>query len=110
MRGRDRPTLYIKDVSDTDDGESPLQPGFQTPDDWSLDGKFIVYTQREDKTAYDLWLLTLSGDRKPFLFLRTPFNEENARFSPDGKWIAYVSEESGRREVYVRNVEDSAKR
>jgi Tol biopolymer transport system component len=105
-RGFAQPSLYTKDLSDTGGGESSLPPGFQTPDDWSLDGKFIVYTQREDRDAYDLWILPLSGDRKPILFLGTPFNEENARFSPDGKWIAYVSDASGRREVYVKNVAD----
>lgn len=46
-------------------------------------------------------MLPLSGDRKPFAFLETPADERGARFSPDGRWIAYTSDESGRDEVYV---------
>src|SRR5262249_10250123 len=86
-RGFAQPSLYTKDLSDTGGGESFLPPGFQTPDDWSLDGKFIVYTQREDRDAYDLWILPVSGDRKPVLFLRTPSNEENARFLQMGNGL-----------------------
>ncbi|MBI2186875.1 MAG: PD40 domain-containing protein [Acidobacteria bacterium] len=48
-----------------------------------------------------MWLEPLSGDRKPFLFFQTPFTEAFGRFSPDGHWIAYVSNESGRNDVYV---------
>src|SRR5262249_7329309 len=50
----------------------------------------------------DLWVLPFYGDKKPFLFLKTPFDERDGRFSPDGKWIAYQSNESGRFEIYVR--------
>jgi eukaryotic-like serine/threonine-protein kinase len=72
------------------------------PDDWSPDGKWIVYEQTGQKTATDLWLLPLSGDRKPVPYLQTPFDEMAARFSPDGKWMAYQSNESGRFQVYVQ--------
>ena len=50
----------------------------------------------------DLWVLPSEGDRKPSPFLQTPFNEAGAQFSPDGRWIAYMSNESGRMEVYVQ--------
>ena len=50
----------------------------------------------------DIWLLPFDGDRKPSPFFRTPFNERAAQFSPDGRWIAYMSDESGRFEVYVQ--------
>ncbi len=49
----------------------------------------------------DLWVLPLSGDQKPFPFLQTEFIENNGQFSPDGRWIAYESDESRRREIYV---------
>jgi Tol biopolymer transport system component len=49
----------------------------------------------------DLWILPLAGDRKPRPFLAPPFAETLARFSPNGRWVAYVSNESGRSEVYV---------
>jgi serine/threonine protein kinase/Tol biopolymer transport system component len=74
------------------------------PDDWSPDGKWIVYEQTGQKTANDLWLLPLSGDRKPLPYLETPFDEMNAHFSPDGKWMAYQSNESGQIQVYVQTV------
>jgi serine/threonine protein kinase len=72
--------------------------------DWSPDGKFILYSDYQDKTKYDLWLLPLEGDRKPIPYLQTPFNELRAQFSPDGHWVAYSSDESGRFEVYVQTV------
>jgi Tol biopolymer transport system component len=55
-----------------------------------------------------LWLLPLSGVRKPIPFLRTEFNEAQGQFSPDGRWIAYRSDKSGRPEIYVRPFSDGA--
>jgi eukaryotic-like serine/threonine-protein kinase len=52
-------------------------------------------------------MMPLRGDRKPQLFLQTAFNESGAQFSPDGRWIAYASDESGRSEVYVRSFPDT---
>src|SRR5262249_14281473 len=57
---------------------------------------------RNSQTKLDLWILPMSGDHKPFPFLQTVFNEQQAQFSPDGKWIAYTSDESGAPEVYVQ--------
>src|SRR5262249_36151917 len=105
-RGSEKPTLYIKSLSDTDEGASPLQAGYQTPTDWSSDGQFIAYTEQDFEDPLSkktLWLLPLPGDRKPILFLRTRFNESRARFSPNRRWVAYVSDESWRQEVYVRS-------
>ncbi len=70
--------------------------------DWSPDGRFIVYEDQGRGTGTDLWVLPLSGDRKPTPFLRTEFNESQGQFSPDGRWMAYSSNESGRVEVYVQ--------
>jgi len=72
------------------------------PTDWSRDGRFLLYNATASKTGNDLWVLPLEGDRKPIPFLRTEFAEGQGRFSPDGRWIAYVSSESGDAEVYVR--------
>ena len=55
------------------------------------------------KTNWDLWVVPVEGEHKPVVFLKTEFNEENARFSPDGRWVAYQSDESGKYEVYVRS-------
>ena len=64
-------------------------------DDWSADGKYILYEETDPKTKGDLWLLPLFGDRKPVRLLGTPFNEWEGSFSPDGRWLAYNSDESG---------------
>ena len=77
------------------------------PDDWSLDGRFIIYQSFNAKTKWDLWVLPMIGDRQPTKFLQTDFNEQQAQFSPDGKWLAYISDESGAPEVYVREFPDS---
>jgi len=71
--------------------------------DWSDDGRFILYQILSDKTGWDLWIFPLSSDKKPFAYLKEPFNEQIGVFSPDGKWIAYVSNETGDNEVYVQS-------
>jgi TonB family protein len=74
-----------------------------TPTSWSRDGHFLLFASTKGpKSASDVWVLPMEGDRQPVLFLGTPFNESNASFSPDMRWVAYDSDESGRREVYVR--------
>jgi Tol biopolymer transport system component len=72
------------------------------PNSWSLDGRFLLFEDFDPKTGRDLWILPMTGDPKPFPFLRTPFDEFRAAFSPDGRYVAYVSTESGVGEVYVR--------
>jgi eukaryotic-like serine/threonine-protein kinase len=73
------------------------------PSSWSRDGRFLLFTiANAAKTGSDLWVLPLEGDRKPVLLLRTDFNEGQGSFSPDMRWIAYTSNESGQDQVYVR--------
>jgi eukaryotic-like serine/threonine-protein kinase len=67
----------------------------------SPDGKFLVYVCLDRTTGDDVYTLALSGDRKPRAFLRSPANESAPAFSPDGKWLAYESSQSGRNEVYI---------
>jgi len=74
----------------------------KTPTSWSRDGRYLLYTNVDPKSGEDIWVLPLQGDRKPISFLRTEFRESSARFSPDGRWIAYQSNESGMNEIYVR--------
>jgi Tol biopolymer transport system component len=74
----------------------------KAPTDWSLDGRFILYRSPAPATGFDVWALPLFGDRKPFPAVQTTFDERDAKFSPDGKWIAYQSNESGRFEIYVQ--------
>jgi len=73
------------------------------PSDWSSDGRFLAYYRTAAKTGIDVWVLPLSGDRTPIPYLRAEFNESQAQFSPDGKWMAYVSDESGGRQIYVQS-------
>jgi Tol biopolymer transport system component len=63
---------------------------------------FLLFRSIDPQTGFDLWVLPFSGDKKPFPFLKTAFDERNGRFSPDSKWIAYQSNESGRSEIYVQ--------
>ena len=68
---------------------------------WSANGKFLVFSQTGATTRNDIWLLPLDGDRKPKLFRQTPFSEEDGAISPDGLWMAYTSDASGQREIYI---------
>ena len=73
-------------------------------DDWSLDGRFLLFSELNSRGTRELWVLPMTGDgeRKPIPFLRTDFDQREGRFSPDGRWVAYRSVESGRAEIYVR--------
>jgi Tol biopolymer transport system component len=95
--------IYQKLASGAADEEPLLKTGdIKFPADWSRDGRFLVYESISSKSLRDLWVLPLEGDRKPIPFLLTEFVETQARFSPDGRWIAYASEEAGAPEVYVQ--------
>jgi serine/threonine protein kinase len=96
--------IYEKPSAGTVQEEFLVRTTLGGPDDWSPDGKWIVYESVGEKTASDLWLWPLDRDRKPIPYLQTPANEGNARFSPDGKWMAYQSNESGQNQVYVQAV------
>ena len=83
------------------DGSAPEErltqsPHAQTPESFTPDGKYMSFNEDGD-----IWILPMTGDRKPWAFLQTPAFEGNTSFSPDGQWISYVSDESGKPEVYV---------
>ena len=82
-------------------GFRPDRPAF--PDDWSPDGRFLLVDllSRNNPTKGDVWVVPMAEGAKPYPFLATEFNERGASFSPDGKWVGYVSNESGRDEFYV---------
>ena len=65
-------------------------------------GNISMVNQQGPQTDSDLWVLPMQGDRTPGVFLKTPYRELHARFSPDDRWVAYQSNESGRPEIYVR--------
>lgn len=96
--------LYQKPANGVKDEEILLKSSEdKTATSWSPDGRFLLYTVVHPKTKGDLWVLPLENDKKPVPFLRTEFNETQARFSPDGHWVAYTSDESGQAEVYLRS-------
>ncbi|MCI0417240.1 protein kinase [bacterium] len=70
---------------------------------WSADGKYLVFDSLSGDRGTDLYVADLSKGGKPQPWLASPFNETLAAFSPDGRWLAYVSDESGRNEVYIRS-------
>ncbi len=72
------------------------------PNSWSPDGRFLLYMSIDPQTNADLWVVPMEGDPTPSVFLKTPFREAYGAFSPDGRWVAYHSNESGRPEIYVR--------
>jgi eukaryotic-like serine/threonine-protein kinase len=78
-----------------------LVPDSVVLDSWSPDGRVLLYTATV-KGRLSLWLLSLEGERKHQPFSKGNFNYRQARFSPDGRWVAYVSDESGRDEIYLR--------
>jgi eukaryotic-like serine/threonine-protein kinase len=96
--------LYQKLASGVKDEELLLKSSDNKfPLSWSRDGRFLLYRTSDPKTTKrDLWVLPFEGDKKPFPFLSTEFNNADAQFSPDGRWVAYDSDESGRSEIYVR--------
>jgi serine/threonine-protein kinase len=104
------PNLYWQRADGTGDvqrlSESKLA---QSPGTFHPNGKFLAYGEVNSQGDGDILILPIEGDETsgfkpgtPTVFLRTPFNEGSPMFSPDGRWIAYISNESGRNEIYVR--------
>jgi Tol biopolymer transport system component len=106
--------LYMKDASGAGNDELLFESAeTKSPSSWSADGNFILFTSVGTKTRQDIWVLPMGKDpsaplgtggagRKPFVFLQTDYAESEAVFSPDGRWVAYRSNESGRDEIYVK--------
>ncbi len=98
------PSLYARDIGTGAQEAVLVEPGSTTPlspEDWSRDGHWISYYRGSRQTGSDLWLMPLSGDRKPIAFASERFDEWGGQFSPDSKWVAFASTESGSPEVYV---------
>ena len=96
-------SLWWKTVDDTTSEERLTTDERQeTPGSWSADGKWLVYYALDPATASDVWALPAGGDRKPRVIVNTPFVEYHPRLSPDGRWLAYTSNEPGRVEVFVQ--------
>ena len=82
----------------------------KNPMDLSRDGRFALMLSISPTNGEDIWLLPLSGEGKPAPLVATRFSEQEAQFSPDGRWFAYSSDESGRSEIYLQSIADASKR
>lgn len=102
---RDGPfNLYQKPADGSKDEKVMLKSGEdKLATSWSGDGRLLLYESFGPQMKNDLWVLPLMGGGKPVAFMSTPFNDRQGRFSPDGKWVAYTSDESGQDEIYVRS-------
>ncbi len=97
--------LYVKPTSGAVP-ETPLLESealFKHPFQWSWDGRFTVFDQLDARSGWDVWVLPADGASKPAPYLQTPFDERWGSISPDGRWMAYTSNESGRFEIYVQS-------
>jgi len=97
--------IYRKLASGAGDEEPLLVAAwpFKNLDQWSPDGRYLLFSPPDAATGWDEWLLPLEGERKPRPVLNSRFNESGGQISPDGHWISYSSDESGRNEVYVQS-------
>jgi dipeptidyl aminopeptidase/acylaminoacyl peptidase len=107
VANRDRPALtQIFEKPSDGVGEERLlfssDSNVVRPVDWSRDGRTLLYDNQDPKTDGDLWALPLTGGRMPFPVVQTPYLEDQGQFSPDGRWIAFRSNRSGREEIYVQ--------
>jgi Tol biopolymer transport system component len=102
--------IYLR-AADGNGGEARLTTSVnaQAPCDWSPDGRTLYYAEDDPETRGDLWAVDVPAGR-PRALLRSPANEREARISPDGHWVAYESDESGRPEVYVASLGDVQQR
>jgi Tol biopolymer transport system component/DNA-binding winged helix-turn-helix (wHTH) protein len=106
------PKLALSSFDGTPDKEPMPDTGFMTPTDWSPDGRFILYNNSAlpaitQGFPSDVFAVDMARNRKVIPLLTTPFYENNAVFSPDGKWLAFLSNESGHSEMYLQALDYS---
>jgi Tol biopolymer transport system component len=104
MSARSSPNAIFSRAADgTGADEQLVRPaGHSWPFHWSPDGRYLLYYDTDPATGRDLWVLPATGDRRPLPVVRTSADEQIAQFSPDGRFVAYAGNETGRMEVYVR--------
>jgi len=97
--------IFVKSTDGATEETAVLQGGalFKQPTSWSADGTTIVFEQPDPKTGWDLMMVSADGKDAPVPFLHAPFSERQGMVSPDGRWIAYNSDESGRLELFVQS-------
>jgi serine/threonine-protein kinase len=80
---------------------TPARPSQAGVGSWAPDGRVLIFSELTQESGWDIWTQAMGGEPCLKPFLQTPFNETNPRFSPDGSWVAYESDETGRTEVYA---------
>jgi len=106
-----RSNLYWKDADGSGAEQRLTTCDFQQiATSFTPDGKTVVFDQDSPSGGRDIWTLTMQADEKPCPFVQTPFDEQGGAVSPDGRWLAYVSNDSGRDEVYVQSFPKPARR
>ncbi|MEQ1763466.1 MAG: hypothetical protein ABL984_10015 [Pyrinomonadaceae bacterium] len=100
--------IAVKAANGSGDEEIILRrTGFPTA--WSPDGRFIIFRERGVKTRLDMWVLPMFGERKEYQLSNSPFDEQTPQLSPDGRWLAYASDETGNYEIYVQSFSSDGK-
>jgi Tol biopolymer transport system component len=99
--GRTPPHLMQRDLRTNAEEELFPAPAFQLTEDISPDGKTFLFTQRTPRGNFDIWTMPVNPRGAAAPLIETPFDEYSPRFSPDGRYVAFASDESGRYEVYV---------
>jgi len=103
--------IYARNADGSGDDTLLLKTaGQKRLNDWSRDGRYLLYHERQPTTGDDLWVLPLDGDRQPQRYLATPADEMWASFSPDGRWVAYTSLETGVPQVFVQRFPEATAR
>ena len=103
--------VYIIDLARPDQPRRLTTPGpGRWPVDWSPDGRMILYVEVAKDTKYDLWVAPVDGGSSPTPVVRSPGKDQSARFSPDGRYVAYQSDESGVTRVYITDLSGDTRR
>ena len=99
--------LYLKLADNTKNEELLIESEIPAmPMSWSPDSKLLVYWTSDPKTGGDVWAFPVTGEKKPMPIVQTAADERNPQVSPDGKWVAYSSNETGRSEIYIKAFPD----
>jgi len=99
--------LYLKSQTGAAEQLLLMTPDSKSPSDVSADGRFVLFTKQDPRTGADLWALQINPTQMPFPIAHTQYTETLGQFSPDVKWLAFQSNESGRFEIYVQAFQSS---
>ena len=102
--------LFEKSIAGGEEKPLLVTPPNVVTSDWSKDGRYLLFLQANQKTLLDIYALPMNSPGQPFPVVQSPFEDLNGQFTPDGTWLAYQTNESGRHEVYLRPLRSEAGR